>query len=189
MKKTIIVIIIFLITGLVFTQDIVRPTPPTPPVEPKKPVVPGTPEKIEFPTFPTFPSFPNRNNQNNGSVYEVEKYDLNISGAYPNGNTRNNVRNTINNAQYILYSNRTILLKLFFSDGSEYIYHLRNPRTKIETSTGVFKETFDTLVQVGKEFLLEQYFGELYYNNDTVISFNLIGNNKVIVQLVFSKKV
>ena len=188
MKKTIIVIILLIITGLGFTQDIKQPTAPIPPVEPTRPVVPGAPERIEFPRFPTVPNFPNGESQSNGSVYEVEKYDLNISGAYPNGNTRNNVANTINNAQYILYSNRTALIKLSFTNGSEYLYHLRNPRSKIETSTGAFRETFDTIVQVGREFLLEQYLSELYYNDETITSFNLLGNNRVIVQLVFTKK-
>jgi hypothetical protein len=188
MKTITVSLIFFLFSEIVFAQDMKKPTPPTPPTEPTKPVVPGAPEKIESPRLPILPSLPNINNQSNGPVYEVEKYQLSISGAYPNGNTKNNVSNTINYAQYVRYSNRTVQIKLKFTDGSDYIYHLRNYRSKIETGTSVFRETFDTIVQVGKEFLLEQYLSELYYNNDTITSFNLIGNNKVIVQLVFSKK-
>ena len=184
MRKTTAVIIFFL-CGLIFADDIEQPVVPSLPTEPTRPVVPGAPERIEFPAFP---NFPDRDTQPSGPVYEVEKYNLNISGAYPNGNTRNNVANTINSAQYILYSNRTVQIKLSFTNGTDYIYHLRNPRTKLETSTGVFRETFDTVVQVGREFLLEQYSGELYSNNETVTSFNLIGSNRVIVQLIFSKK-
>jgi hypothetical protein len=184
MKMAIILIMIFNLFEL-YAQDVRQPTPPT---APTRPVVPGVPDVSEFPRFPTFPNFPNSINQHNGSVYETENYELTISGAYPNGNTRNNVSNTINYARYILYSNNNAQIKLRFMDGSEYIYYLRNPRAKIETSTGVFRETFDTVVQVGREFLLEQYISELYYNTDTVISFNLVGNNRVIVQLIFSKK-
>ncbi|MDR2964890.1 MAG: hypothetical protein LBU88_03855 [Treponema sp.] len=185
MKTAIILIIIFNFSGLLYAQDTRQPALPT---EPTRPVVQGTPERNEFPGAPIFPGFPNRENQHNGTVYEVENYELAISGAYPNGNTRNNTSNTINHAQYILYSNRTAQIKLRFTNGSEYIYHLRNPRAKIETSTGIFRETFDVATQVGREFLLEQYTCELNYNNNTITSFNLINNNRVIVQLTFSKK-
>jgi hypothetical protein len=184
MKIAIILMFIFSLFDL-NAQDIRQPTPPT---APTRPVVPGAPEGNEFPRFPSFPNFPDINSQDNGAVYEIDKYELSVSGAYPNGNTRNNVSNTINYAQYILYSNRNAQIRLRFTDGSEYIYYLSNPRAKIETNTGVFRETFDTVVQVGREFLLEQYISELNYNNNTVISFNLIGNNRVIVQLIISKK-
>jgi hypothetical protein len=192
MKKIIIIFILFfIIIGIVFPQNTNRPkppTPPTPPVAPTTPVVPSASGNNEFPLFPSFPSLPNINNQINGTVSEVERYNLTVSGAFPNGNTGNNVANTINNAEYILYSNRTIVIKLSFNNGSEYIYHLRNPRSKIETRTGVFRETFDTIVQVGKEFLLEQYLSELSYDNNTITSLVLIGNNRIIVILNISRR-
>jgi len=87
-----------------------------------------------------------------------------------------------------LFSNRTVDIKLIFTNNLEYIYHLRNPRSKIEIRTGVFRETYETVVQAGKEFLLEQYLSELSYDNNTVISLNLIGNNKIVVILNFTKK-
>jgi hypothetical protein len=195
MKKTIIIIILsFIIIGIVFPQDTNQPktpAPPAPTTAPTNPVVPGAPGNNEFslfPRFPSLPNFPNTNNQTNGTVSEVERYNLTVSGAFPNGNTGNNVANTINNAEYILYSNRTIAIKLSFNNGSEYIYHLRNPRSKIEIKTGVFRETFETIVQVGKEFLLEQYLSELSYDNNTITSLVLIGNNRVIVILNISRK-
>jgi hypothetical protein len=192
MKKIILTIIFSsIIIGVVFPQNtdkIKPPAPPQPPAEPIKPVVPGVQETPSFPRFPDPPVFPNRNNQINGTVSEVERYNLTVSGAFPNGNTGNNVANTIKNAEYILYSNRTIAIKILFNNGSEYIYHLRNPRSKIEIRTGVFRETFETIVQVDKEFLLEQYTSELSYDNNTITSLHLIGNNKIIVILNFSKK-
>jgi len=188
MNKIFIVIILFFIAGFVFTQDIRQPAAPTLPTAPVQPTVPDAAGNTGYQNFPSFPSFPNINNQTTGPVQEIEKYDLNILGAFPNGNTRNNVASTIDNAQYILYSNRTAALKLFFRNGSEYTYHLRNPRARIEISTGVFRETYDTVVQAGREFLLEQYTCELCYDNNTLISFNLIGSNRVIVLLNLSRK-
>ena len=193
MNKPLIIIFLFFTAWQVFADDIKQPAPPKPPTAPAKPVVPGAAESIPYPRFPSFPSVPvpKNNNQTSGAEKEkeeVEKYDLNVSGAFPNGDTRRNVANTINNAQYILYSDGTIALKMSFTDGAEYIYHLRNSRSKIEISADVFRETFETVVQVGKEFLMEQYTGELCYNSDTIISFNLIGGNKVVVLLTFTRK-
>jgi len=199
MNKIIITIILFsIIMGTVFPQntDNAKPVPPgppaapppKPPVEPIKPVVPGAQGTPSFPGFPNPPVLTNRNNQTNSPVSEVEKYNLTVSGAFPNGNTGNNVASTIKNAEYILYSNRTIAIKLLFNSGSEYIYHLRNPRSKIEIRTGVFRETFETIVQIGRNFLLEQYISELSYDNNSIISLHLIGNNKVIVILNLSKR-
>ena len=190
MNKTLIVAILFFAAGFGFAEESRRPSPPSPPTAPTQPVVPGADENTGQPSFPSFPSFPNfqnGDNQTDGPVREIKRLDLNISGAFPNGNTRNNVANTINNAQYILYSNRTATLKLFFRDGSEYTYHLRNPRSRIEIGAGIFRETYDTVVQVGREFLLEQYSSELHYDNNTIYSFNVIGSNRVIVLLHFSR--
>jgi hypothetical protein len=193
MKEKIITIILSsIIVGFVFPQDTGQskpPTPPSPPAAPTTPVVPGASKNTPlFPRFPGPPDSPNRGNSTNGSVSEVERYNLTVSGAFPNGNTGNNVANTIKNAEYILYSNRTIAIKLLFTNGSEYIYHLRNPRSKIEIRTGVFRETFETTVQAGKDFLLEQYVSELSYDSNTITSLVLIGNNRVIVILNLSKK-
>ena len=188
MNKTLIIIFLFFTAWQVFADDKKQPTPPKPPAAPAKPVVPGAAESTTYPRFPSFPSLPNNNNQTNGPKKEVEKYDLNVSGAFPNGDTRRNVANTINNAQYILYSDGTIALKMSFTNSTEYIYHLRNSRSKIEISAGVFRETFETIVQVGKEFLLEQYLSELCYDSNTITSLNLIGGNRVIVFLSFTRK-
>jgi hypothetical protein len=188
-KKIIAIILCFIIIGFVFPQDtnqLKPPAPPRQPTAPTGPVVPGASNNI--PLFPSFPSLPNRDNSTDGSVSVVESYYLTVSGAFPNGNTGNNVANTIKNAEYILYSNRAVTIKLLFNNGSEYIYYLKNPRSKIEIRTGVFRETFETTVQAGKDFLLEQYSSELSYTNNTITSFVLIGNNRVIVILNLSKK-
>ena len=195
MKKIILAIFLSsIIIGIVFPQDTNQPKPPAPPrspTTPTTPVVPGTQKNNDCPSFLRFPSppaLPNRDNQTNGPVSEVERYNLTVSGAFPNGNTGNNVANTINNAEYVLYSNRAITIKLLFNNGSEYIYYLRNPGSKIEIRTGVFRETFETVVQAGRELLLEQYFSELSYNDNSITSLVLIGNNRVIVILNLSKK-
>jgi hypothetical protein len=191
-EKIIIIILSSIIIGFVFSQDTNQskpPAPPRPPSAPTNPVVPGAPKNIPlFPSFPSPPNLPNKDNSTDGSVSEIERYNLTVSGAFPNGNTGNNVANTIKNAEYILYSNRTITIKLLFNNGSEYIYYLRNPRSKIEIRTGVFRETFETTVQAGKDFLLEQYASELSYDSKTITSLVLIGNNRVIVILNLSKK-
>jgi hypothetical protein len=184
------IILTSVIIGNVFPQDKDKnkpPAPPKPPVEPAKPVVPGAQEKPLFPQLPSLPAIPN-NNQTDGKVTVVERYNLTVSGAFPNGNTANNAASTIKNAEYILFSNRTIDIKLNFTNNLEYIYHLRNPRAKIEIRTGVFRENYETVVQAGKEFLLEQYVSELSYDNNSIISLTLIGNNKIVVILNFTKK-
>ena len=191
MNKTLIIFLLFTACQ-VFAQDKKQPASPTPPTAPEKPVVPGADESPTYPKFMSFPNVPapNNNNQTNRpeEKKEVEKYDLNVLGAFPNGDTRRNVANTINNAQYILYSDGTIALKMSFTNGAEYIYHLRNSRSKIEISAGVFRETFETVVQVGNDFLLERYSGELSYTGSTITSFNLIGGNKVVVLLNLARK-
>jgi hypothetical protein len=189
-NKALLIIFLLFTAWQGFAEDKKQPAPPTPPTAPAKPVVPGAAESVPYPRFPSFPRFPNNNNQTNRpeEKKEVEKYDLNVLGAFPNGDTRKNVANTINNAQYILYSDGTIELKMSFTNGAEYIYHLRNSRSKIEISRGVFRETFETVVQVGKELLMERYSGELCYNSNTIISFNLIGDNKVVVLLNLARK-
>jgi hypothetical protein len=190
--KIIIFILSSSIVGFVFPQDanqLKPPAPPSPPAAPTNPVQPGAPKNTPlFPRFPGPPDFPNRGNSTNGPVSEVERYGLTVSEAFPNGNTGNNVASTIKNAEYTLYSNRTIAIKLSFTNGSEYIYHLRNPRSKIEIRTGVFRETFETTVQAGKDFLLEQYVSELSYESNTITSLVLIGNNRVVVILNLKKK-
>jgi len=189
MNKSIIVVLL-LIAALVFADE---PTPPTPPTGPSQPVVPGVGGNTGnsfFPSFPNIPSFPNvpSNNQTNERRYEVEKYDLTVSEAFSNSNGRNNAANTIRTAQYVLYSDRSMELRLFFTNGLEYIYYLTNPRSKIETGTGVFRETFNVIVRAGREILLNQYTGELHYNNSTITSFSLIENGRVIVLLNVTKK-
>jgi hypothetical protein len=190
--KGIIVITLLLISNyLCFADDIKKPTPPKPPTEPVKPVVPGSPEDLHYPRFPSLPplpAIPDRNNQNNEPVREIDKYELNISEAFPNGDTRRNVANTISNAHYTLYSNGNILLKLKFRNDLEYSYHLRNSRSKMEISSGVFRKIYDIIIQVDKKFLLEQYIGELYNNDESITSLNIFGNNKIIVILNFIKK-
>ena len=192
MNKLFLIIILFLVYVHGFADDARQPAAPTPPAPPTQPVVPGAGDNSISPGLPQLPSFPvtpERNNQSGGSVREVERYELNITGAYPNGNTGNNVSSTIRSAEYILYSNRTMVIKLSFTNGSQYFYHLRNPRSRIETSAGVFRETFDTTVQVGREFLLEQYLSELTYNNSSVLSMSLMGSNRVIVFMTFTRKI
>jgi hypothetical protein len=150
-------------------------------------VVPGADQNRSVNEFPSPPPLPSRN-QNDGSVRIIDRYELNVLGAYPNGNTSNNTAGTINNAQYTLYSNGNMEIKLFFANGTEYVYHLRNSKSRIEINSGFFRETFDALVQVGNQFLLDQYIGELSYNDNTITSFNLIGNNRVVVLLNVRKK-
>jgi hypothetical protein len=188
MKGIIIVIILSVLNYVCFADDIKRPTPPT---EPVKPVVPGAAENSHnsiFSSLPSLPVVPNRNNQNNEPARAIDRYALNISEAFPNGDTQRNVANTINDAHYTLYSNGNIAVKLKFENNLEYSYHLRNPRSKMETSPGIFRQTYDITIQVDKDFLLEQYVGELYSNEEGITSLSIFGNNKIIVLLNFIKR-
>ena len=194
MKKTLAIFFVFVIS-VVFADDLKQekgpaegPVSPKPPVMPEKPVVPGASQKFEFPKIPSRPSFSDSDDQDGRQVREIEKYNLNVTGAFHGGDTRYNIANTIVNAQYILYSNKTIAIKFNFNNGSEYIYHLRNPRSKIEVSNGNFRETYEATVQVDREFLMNQYTGELCYNENSVTSLNLIRENKTAVLIVFVKK-
>jgi hypothetical protein len=187
-------VFIILLNNICLADAIKQPTPPKPPTEPINPNVPGSPEASTFqkfprlPVFPSFPVLPNENTQNNERVREIEKYELIITEAFPGGDTQKNVANTINYSEYILYSNNTISLKLNFNNNLQYIYHLKNKRSKMEISPGVYREIYDTVIQVEKEFLLEQYASELFYNEISVVSLNIFGNNKIIVTMNFIKK-
>ena len=191
MKRIICLAVLFLTAMAGFAEDPPKSKGPAAPKPPAKPVVQSANENAGYPKFPpppVLPERPNGENQDSGPERVIEKYDLNISGAYPNGNTRNNVAKTITNAQYTLRSNKTAVIKLSFNNGLEYTYHLRNPRAKIEISAGVFRETFDTLVQAGSRYLLEQYTSELCYDGNSITSFNLIGGDKTLVFINFSRK-
>jgi len=190
MKKTAYgFLLLLIVNNLCFSQDRKQPVSPKPPEAPGKPAVPGASANTPFyPRLPPFPSFPNTSNQDNGPAREIEKYELIVFEAFPQGNTRQNVANTIKNAQYILYSDKTIRIILDFNNGLRYIYHLRNNRLKIEAQPGIFRETYEIIIQSGNEFLLEQYSGELYGNENNITSLTVIRNNKVDVVLNFKKK-
>jgi hypothetical protein len=183
-----------LLNNICSADDIKQPASPTPPSEPVKPNVPGASETSAFPKFPglpalpSFPVLPNENTQNNERVREIEKYELIFSEAFPGGDTHKNVANTISYSEYTLYSNNTISLKLNFNNNLQYVYHLTNKHSKTEIRPGIYREIYDTTVQVGKEFLLEQYVSELFYNETSAISINIFGNNKIIVTMNFMKK-
>jgi hypothetical protein len=179
---------------MTFSRDKDAPIPPTPPklpAEPAKPVVPGAAEIPIYPQYPRFPGqpgTPSRNNQTDVPVSEVERYTVSVLEAFPDGNTENNIAITIKDAEYARYSNGTMSIKLLFKNGSEYMYYLRNPKLKAETRKDVFRETFETIVQIDKTVLLERYVSELTYTNKSIVSLSLMGNNKIVVLLNFSKR-
>lgn len=189
--KFLAVLFVFFTNYPSMADEIKQPIPPAPPSNPVKPVVPNAPENknpSKFPAFPPLPIIPNIRNQENGPVREIENYELTISEAFPEGDTQRNVANTIENGQYILYSNKTAAIKLYFKNGLQYVYHLRNPASKMEISPGVYRETYEVIVQAGKELLLDRYIGELYNNDESIIFVTIMGNDKVIVTLKFTRK-
>ena len=191
--KIFFLIIFFILAGHVFSEEkeAESPTRPVSPNKPERPSVSGIEKKgfSQFPSLPNPPLVPGWGTETNEPAKILENYELNISGAHPNGDIRKNVASAIKKAQYTLYSNKTMVIKLVFNDGIEYIYYMKNPRAKIELSSGVFRETYETTVQVGNEFLLERYTSEILCQNNLITSFSLIGDNKVIVQLKFTKKI
>jgi hypothetical protein len=111
-----------------------------------------------------------------------------VSDAFPDGNIHNNVAITIVSAKYILYSNNNIVIILHFKNGINYSYYLSNGRQKIEMETGNFRKTYDILVRVDKNFLLDKYYGELYYTDKSITQINIYGDNKMIVEIKCYKK-
>ena len=193
--QRIAILLIFIATSAAAQDrnDITQPRPPVAPVTPGGAVQPPAlgPGTTVLPVSPPPPPPPSPSGANNqtpgqGQVRETHRYNLTVLGAFPNGDTRNNVASTISSALYVAYSNRTMELRLSFVTGVNYVYYLRNPRSRIETSTGTFRETFDVMIQAGNEFLFDYYSGELFYTDSTVISFSLIQNNRVIVLLNFT---
>jgi len=193
MKKIMLFAIFALSVNNLCTGDEVKE--PTAPQVPNAPVVSGDDDLIVFPEVPALPSFqgvppsaPAGTNQSNEPVREIERYGLTVTEAFPNGNTRRNVANTINNAQYILYSDGTVRLVLNFTNGVQYNYYLSNPGSRIELSPGNYRVTYDTIVQAGKEILLEQYRSELYNNENSITSISIMESNKTIVTMKFTKR-
>jgi hypothetical protein len=170
-----------------FGEETNKPVPPLPPAEPVRPVVPGAPENTGYPKFPGFPAPPGGNSQNDGPVREIEKYGLTVTGAFPGGDPQKNAAGTISYSEYILYSNNTAALKINFNNNLRYIYHLRNSRSKTEIRPGVYREIYNTIIQAGNEFLLEQYISELYYDGQSITSMSIFGDNKVVVTMNFTK--
>ena len=189
LKKAILsIVFVLFVNSLCMTDEIKQPTEPIAPVEP---TVPGKTDAFMFPRVPVMPSVPlppGGTAQNKEPIREIERYGLTVSEAYPNGNTRRNVADTISGAQYVLYSNDAVTLILNFKNGPQYLYHLSSPRSKMEVSPGVFRTTYSTVVQVGKEFLLERYTSELFSDANSVTSVNISGNNRTVVILRFAGK-
>ena len=186
MKKAALLIFFGLFAIYICIADeIKQPTEPTPPIEP---VVPGKTETSNFPRIPGIPFVPippYGAEQNRNNVREIERYGLIVSEAFPNGDTRRNVADTISDAQCVLYSNGAVTLILNFKNAPQYLYHLSSPISKMEITPGVFKATYNTVVQVGKEFLLERYTSELYNDVNSVTSVNISGKNGTVVVLRF----
>jgi hypothetical protein len=186
MNKHLCLIIGFLIiNGMAFSDGIKGPTPPIPPTPPIKPVVPGASNNTSYPKFPTLPSIQNNNQEK--EVTELKNYELIINRALLEGDSKRNVSNTIKKIQYILYSNRNITLKIDFTTNLQYIYYLKNQGSKIEISPGINREVYDTVIQAGKEFLLDQYISEINISGDEILSITIIDKNKVIVIMDFKK--
>ena len=209
MKKAVVILFLSLFTaslcpGNDLWMDLgddlwMEPLPPLDPVFPggTGTDVPGVPlppsGPMDFFSFPQLPSFPLPPGSNtaapadaSGPVREIERLDLTVTEAFPNGDTRRNTANTISGARYILYSNASIALELDFIDSLRYVYHLNNPGSRVEIGPGIYRVTYDTTIQAGSEFLLGQYTSELFSNANHVISVNIIGNNAIIVILNFS---
>ncbi|MDR2479119.1 MAG: hypothetical protein LBD48_07390 [Treponema sp.] len=193
MKRIIFLFIFVLLLSVICpageTKQLV---PPKPPAEPAKPAVPGAAEHApaypKFPGLPPLPSFPHNNSQRNRPVKVIEKYELFISEASPGGDPLKNAANTISYAEYVLYSNNTISIRIDFKNNSRYIYHLRNNRSKMEIRPGVYREMYDTVIQAGEELLLESYISELCYNDNGIISINVFEKNKIVVTINVTRK-
>ncbi|MDR1971656.1 MAG: hypothetical protein LBQ46_07020 [Treponema sp.] len=188
MAKAAFFIFLFYISGIAFSDDITQPAQPKAPEPPARPVVPGAAESGGYPRFPPLPPLPSNNDNRPNEVIEIANYELLVSAAFPQGDTRRNVSNTIEKAQYILYSNNNITLKLSFVNNLQYIYYLENPRSKTELGPGIYRELYDTLVQAGRELLLDRYISEVYKNGEAISSITIIGNNKVIITMNVARK-
>jgi hypothetical protein len=185
-----LIIFSIFINVTISSDEIKQPIQPQNPVPPTQPIVPGASNNTGYPKFPPLPSFPSiQNNNQNKDIVEIENYELIISSAFPNGDTSRNVSSTIKKAQYIFYSNNDITLKLDFINDLQYVYYLKNSKGKMETSPGIYREIYDTLVQVGKNLLLDQYSSEIYKQGEEIKSITIIGNDKVIVTINVTKKI
>ena len=213
MKKLAVILFIFLFaSGLCLGNDmwmdiwadswsipLIEALPPLDPVFPggtgtDAPGIPlppsGPADFFDFPALPAFPLPPGSSTSSRaydpGPVREIEKQELIVTEAFPNGDSRRNTADTIGGARYILYSDATIAIELDFTGSLRYIYHLSNARQRIETGPGIFRVTYDTSIQAGREILLGQYTSELFSNADHIISANIFSNNAIIVILNFS---
>ena len=170
------------------SNQIDLPRLPAPPPLPANPLRPPEPPALPWQNNSNPGNVPGSSAQNQGPVREIERYDLIVSGAFPNGNLRTNVANTISGARYRLYSDSTIALEIFFTNGIQYVYHLSDPGPRIEMGPGLFRVTYVTTVQAGAQFLLEQSTSELFSNAEQITSINIIGNNAIYVIMNFAAR-
>jgi len=191
-------------TANLFGQGWLDPLPPLDPVPeidggtdnvPLLPPPPSLPMNfINRPELPVFPSTPGSNtgqgstNQNTGPMREILRYELTVTGAFPNGDMTRNTASSITGAWYILYSDSSIALNLVFAEGLLYIYHFTNPGSRMEINPGVFRQSYNTIIQAGVQFLPGEYRSELYHNGENLVSANIMGNNSVIVLLNMERK-
>jgi hypothetical protein len=187
-KKTVFCFLLFCVSVLCGADETKQPLSPKKPQEPANPLTPTAGGPAPLLGIPAAPVFPGRNNSGGEAVQETEKYDLAVSGAFINGDTRRNAAHTIHLAQCVRYSDSSISLKLYFKNGLEYTYHLQNPRSRTGTAPGVYREIYDTTIQADREFLHDRYISELYSNDTSIISVTIIGSGKAVVVLNFQKQ-
>jgi hypothetical protein len=183
----------------IYADDIKQPVlpkqptmmPSTPPLSvtpaPQKPQDSGRSPATPFiPVVPPAPAA--RPAANEGSVYETASYDLSVKTAYLAGNTKNPITGTINFAKCTYYSDNSIKLQVFYKSGETYTYYLKNAGAKIDYGGGVFRVTYDTLIQIEKKMLLDKYTSEVYTGTAGLKSINVIGNNALVIYMEFTKK-
>lgn len=159
--------------------------------------IPFAPPALPTPPPPLPPGM-TQPDANVEAAHEVANYTLTVTAAYPNGDTKKSIADTISYAQCIMYSDNSITLKLFFANGARYTYYLKNPRAKMQTSPGIFRTTYNTLVQAENTMLVDTYTSDVYSeasrenaDNDqspNLKSITIMGNDAVVVVMNFAKR-
>jgi hypothetical protein len=185
--KKFILLNLLVVSFFCFADEIKQPKPPA---LPQAPVTPGSnlniQNTIQKPALPPPPI--SVRSKENKTASEVENYILTVTKAYSGMDIKNSVADTINYAQYILFSDNSITLKLFYKNDWVYTYFLRNPKSKIQTGTDSYRTTYDIMIQAGSVFLTETYSGEVYSVGKDIKSIVITGGGAVVASLEFTKK-
>jgi hypothetical protein len=154
-------------------------------------------EKGDFPAFslpsqPVFPTPARPANSRREPVRLSEFHTLTVTEALPSGDRKKNAAGGIDRAEYLLYSDGSRELKIFFKNAPRYVYYASRPRPPLQLAPNLFRAACDVIIQAGSEILGDSYSGEISCGKKDLSgppsSFTVFGGGAALVVFNFTNR-